>query len=370
MSPLAENGNSRPLFLSIRFPDSFAVCWAGPHPFRPGLCFGSEDGMLLFTDEEGRALSWPPGKGSASGEAINGVACVGTWVAVSTRQEVNFWPLPGTEGGHQFGVVFPYGAHGVSATPSGYFIAPMGRLGILAQAPPFGAETEVTVQTAEKPGLYAYRVICLPSPDTGEVLACAARLAGIGAVAFFGSAQTHTLSTIAFSGLDVIDVCPLRPGERSLAVAALGRDGSLVLFQNVLTDKKPVPIKYDMVEGIAYRILSCGGDIFVLTSKGLYVLAQLAGRYLAGEPVGSIPTPVLPLPVEGVDANLCGNQWLLVVTPDEVRRYDVPLIHDSVARFVSEGEVKEFRPAPLPLVGQWTVAPQKTTGMLAGAGSH
>jgi hypothetical protein len=124
MTPSGIKDRRHPLFRHIRFHESFAVCWAGPHPFAPGLCFGSEDGMVLFTDEQGRALSLP-GKGSVSGEAVNGVACMGTWVAVSTRQEVNFLPLPGTEGGHSFGVAFPYGAHGVSATPSGYFIAPL-----------------------------------------------------------------------------------------------------------------------------------------------------------------------------------------------------------------------------------------------------
>jgi hypothetical protein len=242
-------------------------------------------------------------------------------------------------------------------------------MGILAQAPPFRPETEVTVHSSEKLGLYAYRVICLRSAGGAEVLACAARLTGVGAVPFSGSAQTRTMRTVTFNNLDVVDVCPLRPGEHSLAVAALGRDGSVVLFRDVLTDKEPVPFKYSPIEGVAYRILSCRGDVFVLTSKGLYVLAQLADHYLAGEPVGTFTTPIIALPVEGVDANLCGEEWLLVVTPDEVRRYDVRLMHDSVPRSVSEGEVKEFPATPLSLVGQWREAPQESTGMFAGVGN-
>ncbi|MGH7168680.1 MAG: hypothetical protein ACRELG_00185 [Gemmataceae bacterium] len=345
MNSFAENGDRFIVpFTPIGLPQGFEACWAGAHPFRQGLCFGSLDGRILFTDEEGVPLR-QPGEGSASQEAINGVACLGTWVVVTTRQEVNFWPLPGTEGGHPFGFVFPYGAHDITTTPSGYFIAPLGRTGIMVEQPPFRPETDVTVHSDDKAGFYAYRVIGLRSQASGEVLACACRLGGIAAGEFSGAQQKLSMTTATFKGLDVVDICPLDPGVDSLAVAALGRDGTLILSQDVLQDKKPFTMKFSSVKGIAYRVLSCRGDLYVLTSKGMYVLGELASRFLAKELVHGISTPVLPLPMEAVDVNLVANRWLLVVMANEVRKFDADLIHQSIPDQLRHGEFKEFQEA-------------------------
>src|SRR5262249_44198953 len=131
--------------LQIPMKEAFDVCWAGPSPLGRGLCFGSTDGMILFTDEEGRPLpSLLPGRGSAAGEAVNGLVRVGTWVVVSTRADVNFWPLPGTEGGHDLGWAAQYGAHGVGATASQRVIASLGRNGIMVVEPPSLPETPPT----------------------------------------------------------------------------------------------------------------------------------------------------------------------------------------------------------------------------------
>jgi hypothetical protein len=344
--------------MQIGFPDGFKVAWAGPNPIERGLCFGSVDGRILFTDEEGIALR-PPRKGSFSGEAINGVARVDTWVAVTTRQEVTFYPLPGTEGPPSSALVFPHGAHGITTTPSGYFIAALGRTGIMAVRPPFGVETPVTVHGADDAGLYAYRVISLRSEGAGEVLACAARGGGIAAGKFSGSRQTHTMTTATFEDIDVVDICPLCAGKDSLAVAALGRDGSLVLSQDVLTDKTPVTMKFQTVQGVAYRVLSCEGDIYLLTSKGMYVLGKLAARFLGKEVASGTTTPVL-VPMEAVDANFADNRWLLVVTPDEVRRFDADVIHQGIPERLAHGQIQEFQPIMLSPDWEWHGIPQTT----------
>lgn len=347
MNSIAESGNSFIVpFARIGLPEGFEVCWAGSHslppPLSDGLCFGSLDGRILFTDEEGSPLQ-QPGKGSHSQEAINGVACLGTWVVATTRQEVNFWPLPGTPGGHQSGFVFPYGAHDVATTPSGYFLASLGRNGILVEQPPFKPESGATVHCADNPGFYAYRVISLQSQTGAEVLVCACRLGGIAAGEFSGAHQKQPMTTAMFKGVDVVDICTLAPGVQSLAVAALGRDGTLILSQDVLQDKKPLTMRFQTVKGVAYRVLSCRGDIYLLTSKGMYVLGKLASRFLAKELRRGITTPVLPLAVEAVDANLVANRWLLVVTVNEVRKFDADWIHQSVPEQLAHSEVQEFQ---------------------------
>jgi hypothetical protein len=360
MNPLPENdGSSIVPFAHIGFPDGFEVCWAGKHPFQDGFCFGSLDGRILFTDELGAPLM-PPVTGSVSREAINGVARVGIWVAVTTRQEVNFKRLLGTLGAPTSGLAFPYGAHDITITPSGYFLAPLGQTGIMAVQPPFSPETPVTVHSADKAGLYAYRVISLRSQAGVEVLVCAGRLGGIAAGEFSGSRETHTMNTATFKGLDVVDICPLDPGADSLAVAALGRDGSLVLSQDVLQDKKPITMKFQSVKGVAYRVLSCRGDIYLLTSKGMYVLGKLAGRFLAKELVSGVTTPVLAMGLEAVDANLVANRWLLVVMADEVRKFDVELVHQSVPERLGHGEIQEFQETTLSPEWEWRDIEQTT----------
>lgn len=361
MNSFVENGNiSSVPYLPIELPEGFEVCWAGSHPFRKGLCFGSLDGKILFTDEEGVSPR-PAGNGSVSQEAINGVACVGTWVVVTTRQEVNFWPLPGTDGGHSLGFAFPFGAHDITTTPSGYFIAPLGRTGIMAVKPPFVFESPVTVYSFDEPSFYAYRTIALRSQTGAEVLACACRLGGIAAGEFSGDQKKIPMTTATFKGLDVVDICPLNPGSDSLAVAALGRDGSLVLFQDVLHDKNPMTLKFQSVTGVAYRVLCCRGDIYLLTGKGLFVLGKLASRFLSQELVQGVVTPILPLAMEAVDMSLVAQRWLLVVMTDQVRKFDVDSIHQSVPALPGNGEFQEYQPTILSPDWNWTDIEQTTT---------
>jgi hypothetical protein len=345
MTRATSNGNASQSFLAeIRFHD-FEVCWAGASPFGPGFCFGSEDGQLLFTDEDGKALGYPV-KGSLSGEAVNGVAGWGKWLTVTSRQDVSFWTGPEKEGDKISCVMFPHGAHDVIATADGCFAAPLGRAGVMTIKPPFDEKHPVTVNGAEKEGLNFYRIVSLRSGGGQEVLGCAVRRAGVGATEFRWDRESHNLSTVTFDELDVVDICAIDRGG-SLAVAAVARNGALILLRDVWQDKHPITIKFDNVTGTAYRLLSCRGHLFLLTSEAMYVLASLAGRFLAGEPVSSVTTPMLVMPFEAADANLCGDRWLLVVMPDLVRRYDVGRIHDSVPDFISPGEIQEMQPRPI-----------------------
>ncbi len=333
--------------LRIPMQESFDVCWAGPSPVGHGFCFGSTDGLILFADEEGRQLpdlKPGPGIGSAAREAVNGVVRVGTWAVVSTRADVNFWPLPGTEGGHEEGWAAQYGSHGVSATASGHVIAPLGRNGIMVVEPPYRSETPPTALGDTREALYVYRVIGLRSHSGKEAIVCAARTAGIAAGEYSGPKTTHTMRKAVFEGLDVIDVCPLDADGDSLAVAALSRDGSVILFRDVLADEKPLTMKFKSVQGTAYRVLSYRGELYVLTSRGVHVLGKLSARFLADELHDGVVTQILPVPMDAVDANLA-EHWLLVVLPDEVRRFDADWIHDNVPADVANQETQDYRSA-------------------------
>ncbi len=310
----------------IRFKD-FEVSWAGSFPLREnGFCFGSEDGRILCTDCDGGEL-WTLATGSR--EAINGVAFIGHWMSVSTRSEVMLWNLARrieqVAAGTTSGAKFPIGAHGVINGVGGFFFAPAGREGLVFFQPKDGPEQHVTISSPATERVNRYRVIDVQAASGQEIIACANRLGGVAAMEFQGGDQQHQLNSLIFEGLDVVDLCPLKIPTMPAAVAAVGKDGTLILFQDVLTDRNPITIKYESIQGTAYHILSARGYIFLLTSEGLYVIAELIELFQKGSATNAM-TPVLALPMEAVDANLGGNECVLIVTPDEVLRLDTRLL--------------------------------------------
>jgi hypothetical protein len=333
--------------------EKFDVSWAGPTLGDRGLCFGSEDGRLLLTNDEGNLLDKPQ-KANYSGEALNGVAFLDRRIAISTRNEVLIFQLgTGQPGGTPYTPV-PFGAHDVIAGVSGRFFAPLGRRGFLSCLPSSGPVQEVTIVGGPAGEMYVYRVISLRAAGGEEVLACAARRGGVAAMEYRPEERNHTLGTLTFGGLDVVDICPLVPGVASTAAAALGKDGTLILFHDVLHERKPSTVRYASVKGVAYRVLSAGGNLFLLTSEGLYVITALVDRFLNRAQVAPV-TPVLVIPMEAVDANVVGDRWLLIVLPDGVLRFDVGLleqykptaIHAGERHDLVIGEVRDEEPTPV-----------------------
>lgn len=347
MSRRHINGVATPFpYLSITF-DAFEVSWAGANPFQRGFCFGLDDGRLLFTDEEEEPLYNGPTEGSISSEAVNGVAaCLRSW-AVSTRSEVVLRTPPLRHEDKFLTTVLPVGTHGVLATESGYFVAPLGLAGLMVVKPERPSLQPVVLNNALEVGPYFYQVICLRTSSRREVLVCALRRDGVGILPFSGTATSQRLATIAFDGLDVVDVCALAPGSESLAAAALGKDGTLVLIRDALQDKVPLTLKFDGVKGTAYRVLPWRGHLCILTSDGIYMLAHLAERFVAGEAIEGMCRSLFPLPMEAVDICSYQDQWLLVVLADEVRMYDLEKMDSIISDPVAEGQIQTLSLTPL-----------------------
>ena len=300
--PPAQNGSDNLLMSSIQF-DNFNVSWAGPRPRTEGFCFGSEDGGLLFTDSAGVPLHREPDKVALSGEAINGVAFIRNWMAISTRKEINLFKGRRQEGQETLVTQIPFGAHGVIASASGFFLASLGRAGLMFVQPADGPEQSVKISTPAE-ALYVYRLIALRASNGQHIVACAARTGGVAAMKFEAEDQKQTLSLLTFDGLDVVDLCPLNAGENGTAAAAVARDGTLILFRDVLHDRQPATLRYPgAIKGTSYRLLSCRGHLFLLTSKAMYVITGLIDRFLDGTANNQL-TPILEVPLEAVDANL------------------------------------------------------------------
>lgn len=351
-------GHGIPPFDSLRF-KAFPVSWVGPHPFQNGFCFGSEDGKLLFTDEVGNVNG--TGQGSRSGEAINGLAHSGRWIAVTTRSDITFWGLIPNSTKLDAASV-PVGAHGVTVTSDGHFVFAAGRLGLLSARPTGNPGDSVTATNTDRAGMSFYRVKPLKN-DGRDVLACALRSGGIGITDFWGAREgEHRMMTVKYPDLDIVDICVLNNTPGALAIAAVARNGTLIFLRLAEPWDRTVPvaIKFDSVVGTAYRLLENNGNHILLTSKGLYFLGGLAERFLCGEILVGAPTPMMAIPMEAVDANLCANKWLMVVMPDEVRRFDAMAFHMNKPQILGNGDFRDDMPRGLEPNWEWLDVSQST----------
>jgi hypothetical protein len=334
MSPVQVTGNMSGGAFSLIDLQGFDTSWAGAYLNNDGFCFGAEDGRIRVTDSHGRTQLETKDPATRSGEAINGVAFLPGWMAVSTRNEVGLLNIPPTTLAET-----PYGAHGVIAGSGGYFFAPLGLTGFAFFRPSEADQQLFLISGGTEKKAYCYRVISLTAPDGSELLAFANRRDGVGTTTFRAEGSGHKLRTLTFAGLDVVDVCPLNPGAISTAIAALGRDGTLILFADALHDRRPGAVVFPDIEGTAYRILSQRGHLFLFTSKGMFIIADLARRFLQGDK--DEPAWVMEFPMEVVDANLVGDRWLLVVGTDGVLKLDLTMLDVAAHRPASNGKMRK-----------------------------
>jgi hypothetical protein len=336
MTPISLNKNIRKLGArEIRIPN-FEISWAGGCPWNQGLCFGSEDGRIVNTEPARQ----DPFRVVDSGEAINGVAFINDLMSVSTRSEVAFLKVPQFGDGRPERAIFDGGAHGVVATSSGRFVAPLGPNGLLFMEPnPSEPAKRGTVEAAGKKFNF-YKVASLGSTDRGDVLACAVRRDGIVSMVHSKLGESGTMSSVAFPGLDVIDVCSLGSTVFPFAAAALGIDRSLHLFRDIVNDRRALTLQFDGLEGVAYRVLIARGNVLMLTNQWLYSFVGLASRFLGGQQI-DVPTTIRGLRLQAVDAFLAFDRSLLVIMPDSV-------ISIEVDRFTaSKGTDKKILPPTL-----------------------
>ncbi len=328
MNGVPGNGAAvSPYYTSIRL-EGFPVTWAGENPFRPGFFFGSEDGRILLTDEEGKILLGPM-RGSISGEAINGVARSGEWLAVSTREEVTLASMR-METAAKYGPMgVPHGAHGVITGPSGTFLAPMGKTGIMRLKPGSGPRDPVGFLSPSKEGMYFYRMIALPGSEGKDFLACATRKGGLGLADVNWNNQVYDMAVSNVSEFDAMDVCHLGGPADSPSIGAVGRDGTIVLVRDALRRRQLRKIRFRALEGSPFRLMSAQGHLIVLTDQGLCLFPYLSERFVTDTLPDPFGTPVEWLRLDAVDAATIGGRWLLAVLNDEVRRFDLDRIRQS-----------------------------------------
>lgn len=284
------------------------VTWAGPNHLTEGLCFGFDDGSVSFwiaaTDQASQRFPV-----SRSKEAVNGVAHIGThWFAVSTRADISFMHVEDdTNTGR---ATYPAGSHGIVASPSGYYFAALGNSGLLVAKPERG-EQLIHVMGRDQDDLY-FNKVAIVHDASHEVLVFANRRHGVGVCEFQGLAGSRTVQTLNFEGLDVVDVCGIRPN--CLAAIAISPKAELIFLNDVLSQDRPISVRLGSIQGVAYRVLCARGHVFVLTSKAVYVCFDFVEAALLRQ--GVTRKPPLVLPLEAIDINIMADQHLILVMAD------------------------------------------------------
>lgn len=290
---------------SAQSPD---VTWVGRNPFTQGLCFGFDNGGVVFTDDSAGYVSKMQII-SPAGDAINGVAAIGTSsLAISTRSEVTLIQFKGPFDNMR--AVFPGGAHGVVATQSGYFVAPLGPKGLLVVKPTNDDEQRMGLVGGAEGGLYFYRAAALHDEVGNETLVFANRKNGVGLSVFNGSESRHHVHTMGFEGIDVVDVCAVMPN--SLSAIAITKTAELLWIQDTSKCDDPIVIKMTAIDGPVYKVLATPDHLFVLSSKGLYAWVNLiacarTGRFVSPDMMR------LVLPIAAIDMAVIDNKVLLLV---------------------------------------------------------
>jgi hypothetical protein len=302
---------------NLSFPSGFEVSWMGPNPYGEGFCLGSETGLLQFFNRDFVPIS-EPHKFSSSGEAINSVARLGNWVAASTRSEITLVSNAET-------IDVPYGAHQVCVTPSGYLAAALGPLGLAFINPDKQYSRGLKSQSEKS---YIYRLIALRGRTGCDRIVCAGRLSGVTQGDWHPSQQSMKMETMSIPDLDIVDICSMGSQEHPYGTAALARNGAIILSQDITQDRNPRKLQFANVTGTGYRIVACGGHIFVLTNTGLFGvwnLTKLNGDASQNEPV---EYSLLGLPMQAVDINVVNDRHLLVVKLDAIECIDVHAISE------------------------------------------
>jgi hypothetical protein len=317
MSMFSHNKTQKAQSRYFRFQD-FEVSWAGTHPLIEGYCLGSEDGRFKLISTTGSEMR--TAQLVDSGEAINGIAFSGNVIAASTRCEVVFHnPNPIAESdGSGF---YPYdgGAHGVLATSAGGFVAPLGTGGLL-RAPMVDGQLHPVANMIRDKEVDLYKLVSLYGDGERDVIAAASRRDGIftfDLVSSVNDGRPNSGPYYKAPELDVVDLCSFDSPNWPFAIAALGADGSLHLFHDIMGKQQPISFRLNGLIGAFYAILHSQGHVFVLTSKAFYTFPNLASQFLGA----SIGDEILDIRVEylsAVDAYIARDE-ILIVMADGVR---------------------------------------------------
>ena len=299
------------------------LSWAGASANDRGFCFGTEDGTVLWTNYDGVQFGHPLPNATRydDEEAVNGIAFNAGRMVVTTRGGSAIWKNLGSKMKERDAGRIGVGSHGVVAGRNETFLMPLNIGGLMSVQNVSPTQFSTFTNWSEPVDLNMYRVASLSATDGRQVVGIAARRGGV-AMGFYKPGNMLNLTGLELPTADFIDICSAGNSNFPSAAYALTRDGHILAFDDVMNGMKPVTLRYESMSGVAYRILSVGDFVFVLTSKALHVIHNLVD-YAPGSFRVNRRTKNTSFPLEAIDMNLVGQRWLLVLLPDRVLRLDL-----------------------------------------------
>ncbi len=264
-----------------------SISWVGECPWTDTLCFGGEDGKLIISrgcPEIGKKATTNFFPFPLATDAINAVAFADNMFALSSRNEIVVGRRQTQNNVDSLDTCsheFRGGAHGVVASQTGAFLAPIGDLGLLVLKYDSG-QIEVETFSHEDFPFNSYKLVRLGTgPQGEEVFASAGRGDGLLAFRFARDADFFSSTHHSFEAHDIVDVCPLNDPRYPFAVACISRSGVVFLIRDVLEDHTLFRLNYGGNQGVSYTLLSARGHLFLLTDRELVAFPNVAFRFRA-----------------------------------------------------------------------------------------
>jgi hypothetical protein len=339
----------KPIKIKKRFTRTpFEVSWVGECPWTNAQCFGAEDGKLFFQSPERPEIGDGPIVSMTlapttyiliATDPINDVAFAGDLFAASSRNEVVVGRRHGPGVTKLDWCTHPSigGAHGVVASRSGMFLAPIADQGFLM----LKLEGDsVDVQIGSPPGnpFNFYRLVRLGSGLDNEAFAAAGRRDGLMAIDFAHGSPSGRMIHHRFEGHDIVDVCTLNDPGAPFAVACVSRDRVIFFIRDVLEEQSPSTLSLAGLRGTAYALLSARGHLFLLTDRELVVMPDLAAQFLRGEAFGP-ELAISTIRVNAADAFLLRDEGILLIEGDSIiSKIDIPEMVGTPAEEHLDGE--------------------------------
>jgi hypothetical protein len=309
------------------------ITWAGICPWTNTYFFGSETGRVGISAVSRRDL-YKPGMRQqknlkVSTSPVNGVAFLGQFAAVSTRQEIVILRYSKVSKAEPLREVLLHenGAHGVLAVNGVMeFVAPIGTSGLICVTPYSAGQSNVRlVQTPER-GLNFYRLASVATSDESALLASACRKGGVAAFWLVKGQSPSAIARHVFGKGDIVDVAAISDPRSPRGVVGLSKDGSLVWIPDVLASDPPRTISPRVGVGTAYSLLLVKGQGLILAEDTLSCLPDLVNGLISKrESIDGFTLPfsgdeLLPAPPDS----------FFLLTDGQPKEFEIELfIHDA-----------------------------------------
>ena len=306
------------------------ITWVGEIPWIHGFAYGDEEGWLRFSSVDGPLNSQVPFKVIESNRAINQIAFNVfnnyKYIAVSTASNIAIHRL-GEGGERTYSKTVDVGGHGIYATRWGGFLAPLGPGGLAAFYPTADGKLDQQILRHRGNFPYYYSMSRVGLTTEGkELWACAGRSGGLMAITLDENSvpQLVRSSQSVKKPKDYVSVCGIGNEQLPYATVSISRDGQVDFSESLLKDKTPLAWHFPETQGIAYSLYAADGNLFILTSKGIYACIDIVKSFLEGKlTAGSSLSQVRYLSLEAIDFALLYNRWLMILQHNMVVRLDV-----------------------------------------------